>query len=71
MELQIKNDIKCDNCDKIAQFVISQKKNWHKIKFHLCKECFHTLYACMGSHLTPTSPRPPYKKVKGEQTGER
>ena len=66
MELKIDIVAKCDNCGGEAHYCISQKKKLIRSNITLCQRCFQTLYARMGSYITPQSPQPPFKKKKKE-----
>ena len=69
MELKLNIATKCDNCGKNARFRLSQKKKLTRANMDLCEECFRALYAFMGRYITPTSPAPPYK-LKKENNSE-
>lgn len=69
MELKLNIATKCDNCGKNARFHLSQKKKLTRSNMDLCEECFRALYAFMGCYITPTSPAPPYK-LKKENNSE-
>lgn len=69
MELKLNVATKCDNCGKNARFRLSQKKKLTRANMDLCEECFRALYAFMGYYITPTSPAPPYK-LKKENNSE-
>lgn len=69
MELKLNVATKCDNCGKNARFRLSQKKRLTRANMDLCEECFRALYAFMGCYITPTSPAPPYK-LKKENNSE-
>ena len=69
MELKLNVATKCDNCGKNPRFRLSQKKKLTRSNMDLCEECFRALYAFMGCYITPTSPAPPYK-LKKENNSE-